>query len=460
MELTEAAQRLKRHWLLIVVCVGVIMSIPLVMSSGRADTYVASTRINIGSDASSAAQAEAWADAALAVVTSPSQVAAALDQISVVRDPEHVAENQVGVKSAGVSGVLVLTVTDQDPDVAAALANVLSERFLDDRRAQVIDPIEQNLAQLDAQLRAAEEAIDAIEAETPGNDDVLDTRQLRLTEALTNRSDLRARQQELTTDLLAAQKPSLVDPAMRPSEPEPSRLVTDLVLAGLLGLVVGVTLATVLETLRPTIVGSDALAHVLGAPVLGELSMWKRRRIVGVPDPGGPDVDIGDAPLARHLGLAAGAAGVDVVVIAGVGHSDRLEQLATRLQDGAPQLTVDVVGSYRGDLALHRRCRHEATAGRPRRPMGRRGRSIAHLARRSSSSTNRREASSWSLPRSWHAMSSARSSISSRSLSGRCSASSRFPIQALGGPGRSGDGRIGGGPTRSGRIWQHLRRPT
>ncbi len=346
MELTEAAQRLKRHWLMIVVCVGVIMSIPLVMSSSRAETYVASTRMNIGSDASNAGQAEAWADAALAVVTSPSQVAAALDQIKVERDPEHVAENQVDVKSAGVSGVLVLTVTDRDPDVATALANVLSESFLNSRRAQVIDPIEQDLAQLDAQLLAAEEAIDAIEAETPGDDDVLDTRQLRLTEALTNRSDLRARQQALTADLLAAQKPSLVDPATRPSEPEPSRLVTDLVVAALLGLVVGVTLASVLETLRPTIVGSNALANVLGAPVLGKFPMRKRSRNVGVPNPAEPEVDAGETLLARHLGLAASAAGVDLVLLAGVGNSDHLEQLAVRLQVGAPQLTVRVVGSY------------------------------------------------------------------------------------------------------------------
>jgi len=342
-ELTEAVQRILRHHVgLILALVGVGLLVPFLMNVGRNDTYVAFARLSIGAtDTTNAQQAEALVDTARGIVTSLAQVEAALDEVTVQRDPTRVAEVQVDITSIGTSGVLVLSVSDADPDVAAALANALSEQLLASRREQLIDPLEQRLAQVDDDLVAVDVEIDDIQAQGQRPGAVIDELRLRLEDLIQRRRDLQSERQALSESLAATPKPALIDPATVPGVPEPASLAADLMVGGLLGLVVGVAIAAVIEALRPSIVSGNALARVLGVPVLG--------RLPNSPRQGGRL----DHWLPHHLGLVASGAGVESVRLTGVGPAVDLKDLAKGLQAAvAPQLVVDVVESDTGDPRL------------------------------------------------------------------------------------------------------------
>lgn len=358
MELTEAAKRIFSHWRLILTVSIAALLIPLGMFMLRQDTYVASVRLSIGHDTTNASQAEALVDTAKGIITSPGQVINALDKVSVFRDPKQLANDHIDVESVGTSGVLILTVSDEDPSVAAALANVLAEQLLAARRAQAIDPLQDRLEQLDADFLAVGADIDAIEAaaqsSSPNSIDIL---RLQLDEALRRRSEIRAQREGLNQALAAAARPLLIDAATVPGNPQGVSLKADLVVAGLLGLIVGLAAAVIIEAFRPSIVGSDALARVLGAPVLGR-----------IPYPALLDADGGDRWLTQHLGLAASSAGVDEVQLAAIGPDIDLEHLASQLRLSAaqvrfsstaaaamPLLAVEVVGSSGEENLLSRK---------------------------------------------------------------------------------------------------------
>jgi hypothetical protein len=99
-------------------------------------------------------------------------------------------------------------------------------------------------------------------------------------------------------------------------------LLQDLVLGALLGLVLGIGSAGLIETVRPTFVGGDVLARELDTPLLGALSSEpserQRQRLVSL--------------IAARLHLAAEGAGVHDVVLLGAGTDMELRGLAERLE--------------------------------------------------------------------------------------------------------------------------------
>jgi hypothetical protein len=184
------------------------------------------------------------------------------------------------------------------------------------------------------------EEIDAIEASALQVGSPIDTLRLRLDEAVRRRSDIRTLRQGVIGTLAALPTPTLIDPATEPTAPEPARLPADLAIAGILGLILEVAVASLLESLRPTIVNGDALARLLGTPVLGR-----------VPNPPQLNAKVGDQWVPEHLQLAASSAGADIVGLVGVGRSPSLWHLAAQLHlASAPQLVVDVVEYDTQDL--------------------------------------------------------------------------------------------------------------
>jgi hypothetical protein len=125
----------------------------------------------------------------------------------------------------------------------------------------------------------------------------------------------------LSTDAVRPQ-PSIISAASPPADPDSSRLVPDMILGGLLGLVLGLGLAGFLETMRPTVVGGDALARELDAPLLGTLSS----------EPGEEKALQETGPIAERLNFAAEASAVHHVGLLPAGRPVDLAALAKRLQ--------------------------------------------------------------------------------------------------------------------------------
>ncbi|HVS48069.1 MAG TPA: hypothetical protein VHJ99_04105 [Candidatus Dormibacteraeota bacterium] len=333
MDLQEVARRiLLGHWV-------VILGLVLVSAGGvtayhlfDTPTYSASTRVVLDAPAPTAgAEATAIADSAKAIVTSPTHIIAALNAAGYTRDPVKVAAD-ITLAPLGTSGVLQLTVKDSDPVAAAAIANALAADLIQTRLA--VSPAARKAA-LDAQIKTATDRISALDADIrslndqlkalqvdPANPSAAGVRAQILSDRITADSNERS---ALTQELinLDSQRaslgsssdttPSVIDLATIPTKPDPSRLPIDLALALIVGSVLGVAAAAVLEMFRPTLASGDAVAKALAVPVLGWL----------------PDI-AGTLPM--RLKLAATAADVRALELIGLGETIDLSALARNLR--------------------------------------------------------------------------------------------------------------------------------
>jgi hypothetical protein len=93
-------------------------------------------------------------------------------------------------------------------------------------------------------------------------------------------------------------KPSVISSAVAPTQPDSSGRLQYMVLGALLGLILGVATAALMEMIRPTIVGGEALAAELGVALLAETRGLE----------GSPTSDLSRA--AGRIQLAADGAGL------------------------------------------------------------------------------------------------------------------------------------------------------
>ncbi len=334
MELQEVARRvLLGHWVLILALVIASAGVVTAIHLREAPTYTASTRLVLDAPApTSGTEATAIADAAKAIVTSPSHIIAALTTAGVVRDPVVVGRN-ITLTPLGTSGVLDLTVQDSNPVSAAKIANALADDLIQTRLA--VSPAAQRSA-LDDRIKAANDRIAVLDQQIASLDDQLQALQVdpsnaqtaavraqiladRITADSNERSDLTTEELHFESERASlassgsATTPSVIDRAVPPVHPDPSRLPIDLALALVVGVVLGVAAASILETFGPTLAGSESVAKALGVPVLGWL----------------PDLT---GTLPDRLTLAANAADVGAVELLGVGDTPNLSALAKSLQ--------------------------------------------------------------------------------------------------------------------------------
>jgi uncharacterized protein involved in exopolysaccharide biosynthesis len=290
MELTEAVRRVfLHHARLIAVCV-LIGALAGLLSTWGPHEYTSSVRVMLGPQGSGTPEeATAIADSARAIVTSPGIVAQALAEAKVDRDPTVLANGSIALESIGSSGIVQLDVSDADAAGAAAIANTLAdglvERWIaasgagaDDVTKELqakIDQMTADIATLDT--RIAGQNVDLAEA----SDDVTRRQVQAARDATLSERDGLVQQrlvveEEISRVLAEAAStfvPRVVDPAMPPPRADPVHRIPIVALGALLGFLLGAGAAAIIETFRPTLVGDDAIADALGAPILGGLSL-------------------------------------------------------------------------------------------------------------------------------------------------------------------------------------------
>jgi hypothetical protein len=323
-EINEAGRRIVgQHWRLIVLFVlgGVAAAFLLV---GGSKTYTASARLVLNTpDPTDRASAIAIADTGNALATSPAEVTRALQAAHIRgREGGKVAKN-VTVRGLGTSGVLQLSVTDKSREVATAVANALALRIIQTRRdlsngqtTRALTRVDQQIAILDRRIVRLDASAAALPAGASRD------AASRLSDELTQqRNAMESSRFTLLTADAQRPQPQVISAAAAPETANASARVPDAILGGILGLVLGLALAGLIETVRPTITGSDALAGEFDTPLIGALS----RKVSDVSDD-----EL--APTAARLRLSAAAAAVDSVVLVGSGPSVLLDQLAERLE--------------------------------------------------------------------------------------------------------------------------------
>jgi uncharacterized protein involved in exopolysaccharide biosynthesis len=341
MEFNEIGRRIfRRHWRLILLCLALSVAgvalFGLVREHGS--TFTSSARLVLDTpDPKSGTESTSIADTARAIATSPAQVGAALKQAHVRdRDALEIARNHVSISALGTSAVLELSVSDRNRYVAAALTNALAERVIEARLAvsngqlqqdlrglqERIDGLNSKIAALDVQVDAL--AVQLARVASTGqastlrsqHDEVLQSRDLLIQQ----RSVAESERLSLLATGAARPKPSIISRATIPTQAKAAHWLRNALLGALLGLIIGIGTAAAIETIRPTIAGSESLAEALGTPLIGVLpSVYPGERRAAVEDltPLGARLRlVGDAAGAREIGLVAADRSVDLTGLA------------------------------------------------------------------------------------------------------------------------------------------------
>jgi capsular polysaccharide biosynthesis protein len=276
MEANEALARIGwRHRWLLLVCIAMALVIAVPSRAKSQVSYGASARIQVQSAAPDAdTQAAAMVSRTLAVASSPSVIAAALQSAGLHLDPQKVVK-QVSVTSLGSSAVDVITVHNAVRATAVNIASQLAQATVDQINSLSTQSVRSLLPGIDAtrnQLIAAGSALAAqlqsVNAVKPpaGTDAATLAARVQL---LTNQ--LTGLESSLQQALATAAPNGTAGVISLPLTATPSSrgLTTAIGLAILLGLVVGLLFSAIHEFLRPSVSDAESFARELSTPLLG-----------------------------------------------------------------------------------------------------------------------------------------------------------------------------------------------
>jgi capsular polysaccharide biosynthesis protein len=330
-EASEAVRRIfwRHRWLLLLLMILPAAAV-VPLKEHQPVTYAATASLQgEGTTPSADIQVQAIQSRVSAVAKDPSLVQSAISQAKVSRDAAQVARHEISVTPLGSSAIMVLTVTDPSAQVAMALARSLADWIVfqlnqlgikDNPELAALAKTSSTLATRRNQLLSQLSSANASNASTSVQVQSL-LSQLGAVEQqqATNESQT----QQILATLTSETGASVV--SLPTSATGASRHVAvDGVLAALLGLVLGLLIATVREVIRPTVGQPGAGARELGAVLLGGADA-RGSRILRI-----------DQDLPGRLNLAAHRAGVLTIVLTGPGPRDRLAALAARLGDELP----------------------------------------------------------------------------------------------------------------------------
>lgn len=325
MEIDEVVTRLTKHYwpLLLALIVGSVVVVGLMVSREPA-SYTAHARIAVSAEIpKSAAEASALVSQVQALATSRDVVAAALSAGRIThRDAQHIADHDVSVNGQGTSAIVGISVTDSNAKtasvIAARLASGVAAAFDHARIGNlpsVIARVDQQLDQLARKRAPIAAQLGTIAAENP-HDARLPMLQSQLAGLDTLISDLSADRTRLAEQLAVAGHATVVDTPTVPSHTNTRGLAERMALAGLAGLIAGLILVALIETIRPTVSGPARLARLLSVPLLGKLNS----------DPATLQA------LAQRIRLAARQASVSHVVVTSTSGKPVPEWLLNRLR--------------------------------------------------------------------------------------------------------------------------------
>ena len=322
MTIDEILRRVvKAHLRTILLCLLIPVAVVALIDLRTPTTYVAQVRLQTTSTApGSSTEAEGLSSRVLAIATTPGIVQNALRDAGEPHGARHavsVAAHDVTAERLGESSVVVLSVLDENRGVATSTASALATRvvrFMNQGDRQQYDA---TMADVDTRLADAVARRDRLQTHLT-NTDGLVARQNVQSALFAAQQTVNQVQDERTALVVAdtgRDNVVALDSGKPTVEPVASSLLPRTALALLLGLLVGLGLAVLQETLKPRIAGIRGLARALDAPILGSTSQLR-------------------AALAGSLTLAARRQGVETLVLVGVDEKD--EKSTRMLLDSLP----------------------------------------------------------------------------------------------------------------------------
>jgi capsular polysaccharide biosynthesis protein len=329
MEANEAMRRIffRHRWLLIILTLVPIAGMASYLVT-RPITYAATASIQAqAAEPQAQTQAAAILSQVTAIATSPVQVQAAITTARADRNALTLARHHITVTSLGTSAVVSVTVTDSSPQVAIALTNALAGGIvsklnglgtqsasqlaaLADQRAQLTADKAKLLSQLSStRLPATSAVVQGMIAQLNAVENQLTANATSVQQVMAN-----------STINEGADVISLPSFAVSQSR----HVATESALAGLLGLVIGLLIATIRELSWPTLADPGAAARELSLVLVGNAQVTR------------DNAARGDSELAIRLDLAAHRLGASTLVLTGPVPPAQLRALARELDDTVP----------------------------------------------------------------------------------------------------------------------------
>ena len=373
-----AARLLRQYWLLIAICVAVPIAAISLITAKEQPVYSADARIITGSVVpQSSAESDAVVSQVQAIATGRTATARALHAAGASRNLTNFISKDIGVSGLGTSQVIDLTVTDRNPQVAQKVARILAGEVVASLNNVGQSGLKAALFANDQEIvRLSEQrSILAKQATKNPQNQELQSRLAGLDQVISNFSGERS---QLLIQAGTVGRAGVIDQPALPTRPESKASVQKLGLAALLGLVAGILIASIAETVRPTVPGAPRVSRRLGVPTLGRLGSEELRgertpalgemalrfqlvaahaelRTIALVDIDGKR-ELG--PLAAGLTQTLRASSADGVparngVDGGAGNSSWNVDPETTLPAGVPSVLVKPKGSVTENPALH-----------------------------------------------------------------------------------------------------------
>jgi capsular polysaccharide biosynthesis protein len=201
----------------------------------------------------------------------------AITAAKVDRNAVQVAKHQISTSSLDSSGVVAVTVEDPDRQVAAKLSRALAGAIVDGLNAPgtAASLQLQALTREESQLNATRQSLltDLNTDQISGLATTDPKVQAAITELTGVESELATNataQQQILTNANANEDASVLsEPTVDTTTSASRNVLVYVALAGLLGLIVGLLIATIDELIRPTVADPEAGARELGVAFLG-----------------------------------------------------------------------------------------------------------------------------------------------------------------------------------------------
>jgi polysaccharide biosynthesis transport protein len=212
----------------------------------------------------------------------------------------------LNVSAASTGNILVFKYTSPDAQQAAQYANAFAQAYITYRNNSARRPLAAAVANIKLEMTAlADQLVHAGTARRP----VLQS-QLR---------SAGSQMQTFLSDEKLVSGGQVIGTAGRPSSQSSPKIATTLVIAGVIGLVLGIILALIREGMDRRIKSPDQMETQLRAPVLGVIPKFKggspERSLVTINDPQSPATDA-YRTTAIALESLATRAGAQVIMIA------------------------------------------------------------------------------------------------------------------------------------------------
>jgi hypothetical protein len=322
MTIDEILRRVvKAHLRTILLCMLIPVAVVALLDIRTPTTYVAQVRLQTTSTApGSSTEADGLSSRVLAIATTPGIVQRALSDAGQPSGAAHavdVSAHNVTAERLGESSVVVLSVLDQDRGVAARTASKLTDRVVQFMNQGDRQQYDATMADVQSRLDKAVVRRDSLQIDLTNTDGLIARQNVQSALAAAQQAVNQLQDERAALLVADTGRDNVVamDASKPTVEPVASALLPRTALALLLGLLVGLGIAVLQETLRPRIAGIRVLARALDAPILGDTGQLR-------------------AALAGSLTLAARRQGVETLVFVGV--DDRDEKSTQMLLDSMP----------------------------------------------------------------------------------------------------------------------------